>query len=197
MSVRGFWASVLAGLVFSAAGAIAFSALCAAVGFHAAARIVVGGIGVAWLVLLLRHPRTRIGRVVCAAGAAGLGASLAVLDPPLWLWAASWVASAWLVRSLYGYDSLRAALADAGITALAAAAGVAAARHTHSAFLAGWTFFLVQALTSLVPTGTGAEDDCSGPEHADEFDQAERTAQAALRRLGLPSTTTTLPGDHP
>jgi len=57
------------------------------------------------------------------------------------------VGLAWLVRSLYYYSGVLPALADLGVSVLGTVFAVWAANRSGSAWLAFWSFFLVQAST--------------------------------------------------
>jgi hypothetical protein len=185
MSAGSFWRSALHGLVCSAAGALAFTVLAPLLGVGAAARLLLAALALASLALVLRDGRARVGRLVTLAGWLVLTAALFVLDPTLWAWLLAYVGGLWLARGLYRYDSLRAAGLDALVTLFALAAGVAAARHSGSVFLALWSFHLVQALCALI--GVDDARAAAASEAPDErFEQAWRTAESALRRLSLP-----------
>ena len=90
----------------------------------------------------------------------------------------------WLVRALYFYSSLLAALADLGLNALAMAAVVWASLQSGSLMLAMWCFFLVQALFVMLPRNMEkSRNETLATGEVDPFDTARRNAQAALRKL--------------
>jgi hypothetical protein len=182
MSGHGFWRAVGIGLLASLAGTVAFHVFAPLLGSGTALRASLALLaGAAALAVLFDRGR-RIGRFVAFAAWLGVLVLLLVFDPTLWLWAAVPVFVAWLMRSLFHYQTLLQAGADALLALFALASGWLVLRHTHSVFLALWCFFLVQALTALMPrTRTATPAPCG-----DRYDQAQRNAEAALRRLATP-----------
>jgi len=110
---------------------------------------------------------------IAAAASAGLIDSLALL-------LIVHVTLIWLLRCLSFHDSIVAALADLLLSALALAAAVWAATHTGSFALSVWCALLVQALFVALPRALPA----AGVDGNDtRFERAQRSAEAALRRL--------------
>lgn len=179
MSRGGFWRGAALGLLASAAGAVAFHACAPWLGHAASFRGVLVLLALASACFALADTQARIGRVVAVAGWLALLAALMTFDPPLPLWLGTTVLALWLTRSLYRYQSLWQAGADAALSLFAVAAGVLALRHSQSLFLALWCFFLVQAATAWIPRGPRS----TPPPAGDRYDQAQRSAEAALRRL--------------
>lgn len=182
MNGPGFWRSVGIGLVASLAGTVAFHLFAPLLGGGMALRATVALLAGAAALAVLFDRGHRIGRFVAFAAWLVLLAILLVLDPGLWLWAAVPVFAAWLMRSLFRYQTLLQAGTDAVLALFALAAGWLVLRHTHSVFLALWCYFLVQALTALIPRARSA----TPPPAGDRYDQAQRNAEAALRRLATP-----------
>ena len=93
----------------------------------------------------------------------------------------------WLLRSLYFYSSAMAALLDLGLTSLALCAALWAAQSTNSVFLTIWCFFLVQAVFPVIPSSLRP----ASTEHRNrenwKFSRAQRSAEAALRRISASS----------
>jgi hypothetical protein len=112
---------------------------------------------------------------------------LIVLDPTLVAWVFAQTFALWLLRSCYFHARPLAALCDAALCAGAIAAAAFGALHSRSLFLALWAYFLVQALFVLIPEAPGSSPAATASDPASRFDQAERTAEAALRRLTLRS----------
>lgn len=186
MKPPSLWRELGVALVLSLVGTVAFHALAVAAGTSSALRLTVLGLGSAYALALLATVPTRIGKPVAAVVGAGLGALLVVLDPPLPAWVLAQTAGLWLLRCCYLHGGPGAALKDATLSTFAVAAAWYGAVHSRSIFLALWAYFLVQALWSLIPaTAPTAAAPDTGP--ACRFDQAERTAEAALRRLTLRS----------
>ena len=184
MKTPGFWPQVGYGLLLSATGAVLYAALGGLVGSTTLLRALVVILGAAYLALLLHGLRARIGVVVTLACWLAVTLLLFAFDPRLWAWLLAQVAMVWLVRCLYRYDSLAAAIADAALSGLALATAIATARYTHSVFLTLWSFFLVQALFVFIPGARAAvAPNDGGIDPEDAFAHAHRTAENALRRL--------------
>jgi hypothetical protein len=183
MKPPGFFEGAALALVLSLAGGLAYSALNLLFPAGLALRLVIAGLGLAYLLYLLRRSRERVGRLTTLALWAGMaaGAWLWPLSPPLYV--LTHLVALWLVRSLYFHGGLAAALADLTLNGLALAAAVWAAGRTGSLFPAFWCFFLVQALFVAIP---GLMPNSKTPAEAgaeDRFRRAHRAAEAALRRL--------------
>src|SRR5262249_44593702 len=101
----------------------------------------------------------------------------------LLLWLLAQAFAIWLLRCWCRYTSPAAALADGALGLFAIAAASVTALHSHSVFLAFWSFFLVQALFVLIPETLQPRIAATDPDDEDRFDQAHRSAEAALRRL--------------
>ena len=91
----------------------------------------------------------------------------------------------WVVRVLYHQPGPLAAMLDLALNLSALMAGFWAFTHSDSVFLGAWTFFLVQALYVGIPAFTGRrlQERGSGTDPTDEFQQAYRSAETALRKL--------------
>jgi hypothetical protein len=186
----GFWREVGVALALSIVGAIAYPAVAAFIGSAAALRLIIAGLGIVYAVLLMRGVKARAGRVIAIGAWFALDVVLFAYDPPLLLWLLAQSFAIWLLRCWCCYGSLLAALADSALCLFALAAAMVGAAHSHSLFLALWSFFLVQALFVLIPDTLRPRigrvlhnhiRDNSRDE--DRFDQAHRSAEAALRRL--------------
>jgi hypothetical protein len=183
MSRPSFWREIGVGLALSIIGAVAYHAITTIIGSALALRLVVAGLGVVYGVALLRGLRARVGRLLAIAAWIALDVALFVFDPPLLLWLAAQAFAIWLLRCWCCYASFFAALADGALNLFALAAAMVAALHSHSVFLALWSFFLVQALFVLIPETQRPRIAAAQPDDEDRFDQAHRSAEAALRRL--------------
>jgi hypothetical protein len=188
MKRPGFWREVGVALALSIVGAIAYPALAAFVGSTASLRLIIAGLGIVYAVLLMRGVHARAGRVIAIAAWLALDIALFVFDPPLLLWLLAQSFAIWLLRCWCCYGSFVAALADGALCLFALAAAVVGAAHSHSLFLALWSFFLAQALFVLIPDtlrprSAGAIPPLQNRHDEDRFDQAHRSAEAALRRL--------------
>ena len=185
MSAVGFWRQVGVGFALSLAAAVLFSAMRPWLGSEVLLRGLVLGLSGGYLALLLHALHARIGVVLTLASWLVLSGLLLVFNPTLWVWLALQSVLIWLLRCLYRYDRLGSAIADAALSGLALATAVVTASHTHSLFLTLWSWFLMQALFVFIPTGRVATSARAEPENDDAFGQAQRTAEAALRRLSL------------
>jgi hypothetical protein len=183
MKRPSFWREVGVALALSIVGAVAYTAIAAFVGPFTVIRLVIAGLGTVYAVLLLRGLNARAGRLLAIAAWFALDVALFVFDPPLLLWIMAQTFAIWLLRCWCCYGSLVAALADGALGLFALAAATVAATHSHSLFLALWSFFLVQALFVLIPETLRPRVAATVPDDEDRFDQAHRSAEAALRRL--------------
>jgi len=185
MKTPTFLEGVLVALVASLVGSVLFTALAPSLGSAAVLRLLISGIGLGYLLYLLRRSRERVGRITVVAvwGLAAL--ALWLLHPPFALYLALHIGLVWLVRSLYFYASVLSALTDLGLNGLALATAIWAITHTGSLFLGVWCFFLVQALFVAIPHELGAkgarQPSAANPD--DRFQHAHRAAEAAVRKL--------------
>jgi len=178
-----FFEGVGVALVASLAGSVLYGALGTVLPSGLVLRLVVAGLGLAYVLYLLGRTSERVGRITTLVAwlvAAGL---VWMFVPTLTLYVLLHLGLVWLIRSLYFHASLLAALADLGQSGLALAAGVWALLHTGSLFLALWCFFLVQALFVAIPASPRRGHTAVKPDADDHFQQAHRVAEAAVRRL--------------
>jgi hypothetical protein len=180
---RGFWREVVVALGLSLAAAALQPATALLLGPAAAWRLVTVVVAGAYALTLLAALAPRVGRFVMPVAWAVATLALVAFDPPLAVWALVQLVAIWLVRCLYAHDGFVVAVLDAGLSALAVAAGVATLMRTHSLFLAAWAFFLVQALWVLLPRSVAGTAPDAPDAPADTFDAACRSAEAALARL--------------
>lgn len=185
MKRPSLWREIGIAVVLSLVGAVGFHALAVFVGTSTALRLLLLGLGAAYALALLAAMPTRVGKTVVAIVGAGLGAGLIAIDPPLPVWVLAQTAGFWLLRCCYLHGGPGAALKDAALSTFSVAAAWYGAIHSRSLFLALWAYFLVQALWTLIPAAAAARATTPDDGGASRFDQAERTAEAALRRLTL------------
>lgn len=184
---------VAAAFVASLSGAALLAVLSPAMGTGSALRVVIALLGLAYLLYLLSHGGNRSGRLTALASWTVGAALVGLTAPPLAAYVLLHAGMLWLLRTAYFHSRPLPALADLGLTALAAAFGGWAALRSGSAFLALWCFFLVQAFFAAIPqligrsrdahAGSMGEDARILEEDARAFDRAYRTAEAALGRL--------------
>lgn len=180
-----FFEGVVVALIVSVFAAAVFTVpamLFAGSGVH---RLIIAGIGFAYVLYLLTRSSERVGRVTVVALWLGLAAVTWLLAPPLLLYVAVHIGMVWLIRSLYFHASVLSALADLGLNGLALAAALWAGLQTHSLWLGIWCFFLVQALFVAIPPQWRRPQPGALPTpHAtDRFETAHQVAESALRRF--------------
>jgi hypothetical protein len=155
------------------------------VGLGGVIRLVIPGLGFAYLLYLFSRSESRKGRVTTIS----LWSALAVVSwwsaPPLPLYLLIHVAAVWLVRSLYFYSGVLPALMDLGLSTLSISASVWAITRSGSVFLATWCFFLVQALFVTIPPAAKptVQRERTTTLDIEKFERARRQADAALRKL--------------
>jgi len=177
-----FLGGVAIAAAFAAAGAALFGAAAGPLSPRLAIRAIVCLLGGAYALYLLARSDERTGRVVAIAAWSAGAALLAAFADSLGLFLIGHATMLWLVRALYHQRSTLGALADLALTALALAAAIASMKSTGSLLIAIWCFFLIEALFPVIPNGAAqahATDDTPGG----PFERAERSANAALRRL--------------
>lgn len=169
-------------LVAALAGGSLHTALLVLFSPALAARLVIAAVGFAYFLYLLGRNERKTGRISAVAGWLALALAAFWLAPSLPAYVLLHVAAVWLLRSLVIHGGILAALADGGLCVLGLGAALAALVQTGSPALALWCFFLVQALFAFIPAGWPGKSPVPAiPE--DRFEQAHRSAEAALRRL--------------
>jgi hypothetical protein len=148
-------------------------------------RLLIAGIGLAYVVYLLGRSPERVGRMTTVAAWVVIASVLWLTHPPLLLYVCVHLGMVWLIRSLYFYASALSALADLGLTGLGLSAAIWAVTRTGSVFLGIWCFFLVQALFVLIPKSVPRKPGSgqANHEHEDRFQHAYRVADDAVRKL--------------
>jgi hypothetical protein len=183
MKKATFFEGVGVALAASLTGSVLYAALTPVFTSGGVLRLLIAGLGLAYVLYLLLRTSEHVGRITTLA-AWGLAAVAAwVMAPPLTLYVLVHLGLIWLIRSLYFHSSLLSALADLGLGGLALAAAVWALVHTGSLFLALWCFFLVQALFVAIPPGMNRRSADRTPNPQDRFQHAHRAAEAAVRKL--------------
>jgi hypothetical protein len=182
-----FFEGVGVALASSVVAAISFAALAQILPGALALRLVVAGVGLAYVLYLLSRARARVGRVTAASAWAAVTLAVGLTDPPLSIHVLAQLAMVWLIRSLYFHSSVLAALADLVLCAFGLAAAVWAAAQSASVFLSVWCLLLVQALFAAIPTHPRGVTSRPGahPDQDDAFARAYRNAQCAVRRLSI------------
>ena len=172
-------------LAISLAGSVLYTAVDAVFPGVPVVRLLIAGIGLAYVVYLLGRSPERVGRVTAAATWLLVAGVLWFTHPPLLLYVCMHLGAIWLIRSLYFYSSALSALADLGLNGLSLSAAVWAVTRTGSMLLGIWCFLLVQALFVFIPKSINRKPGATqaGHESADRFQHAYRAAETAVRKL--------------
>ena len=172
-------------LAISLAGGVLYTAMDTVFPGVPVLRLLIAGIGLAYVVYLLNRSPERVGRVTAAAAWLLVAGVLWFTQPPLLLYVCVHLGAIWLIRSLYFYSSALSAFADLGLNGLGLAAAIWAITRTGSVFLGIWCFFLVQALFVVIPKSINRKPGAgpAGHERADRFQHAYHVAEAAVRKL--------------
>lgn len=178
-----FLEGVVVALVAALLGSMAITVAPAIIGLDMTLRTVIAGLSLAYVLYLLRRSDDATGRIVTVSIWLLVSTTCwALISDPL-LYLAVHIGQVWLVRALYHQPGPLAALADLGLNLLALAAGIWAFAHADSPFLGIWTFFLVQALFVAIPAADSRRTGTDEAAQSDRFQQAHRSAEAALRKL--------------
>ncbi len=180
-----FLEGVAVALAVSITGSVLYTAIDTVFPGVPVLRLLIAGIGLAYVVYLLSRSPERVGRVTATAAWLLIAGVLWFTHPPLLLYVCMHLAAIWLIRSLYFYSSALSALADLGLNGLGLAACIWAITHTGSVLLAIWCFFLVQALFVAIPKSLQRKPvtALAGHDHADRFQHAYHAAENAVRKL--------------
>ena len=180
-----FLEGVSVAIAASLAGSMLYTALNTVFPGIPVLRLLIAGMGLAYVVYLLSRSPERIGRVTATAAWVVVAAVLWFTATPLLLYVFGHLCAIWLIRSLYFYSSALSALTDLGLNGLSLAAAIWALTRTGSVFLGIWCFFLVQALFVIIPKRINRKPGAvqASHEHEDRFQHAHRVAEAAVRKL--------------
>jgi hypothetical protein len=180
-----FLEGVSVAIAASLAGSVLYTALNVVFPGVPVLRLLIAGIGLAYVVYLLSRSPERVGRFTAVAAWLLVASVLWFTHPPLLFYVCVHMGALWLIRSLYFYSSALSALADLGLNGLSLAAAIWAVTRTGSVFLGLWCFFLVQALFVLIPKSVNRKSGAgqAGYGREDRFQHAHRVAEAAVRKL--------------
>ncbi|MGB5259112.1 MAG: hypothetical protein WBO34_01155 [Gammaproteobacteria bacterium] len=180
-----FLEGVAVALAVSLVGSMLYTALDTLFPGVPVLRLLIAGIGLAYVIYLLSRTPERVGRVTATAAWLLVAGVLWFTQPPLLLYVCGHLGAIWLIRSLYFYSSALSALADLGLNGVGLAAAIWAVTRTGSVFLGIWCFFLVQALFVAIPNSIQRKPGTaqSGHESDDRFQYAYRVAETAVRKL--------------
>ncbi len=147
--------------------------------------VLITGISFVYLMYLLARSRERVGRITTVVLWLVVTGIAWLVGLPWFLLGLLQVGFIWLVRSLYFYSSVVAALTDLGLTGTSVIVAYWAATHSESLFLSLWTFFLMQALFVAIPKQWRAERGDHQLIQDDAFQHAFRNAESAVRKLSI------------
>jgi hypothetical protein len=178
---------VLIALVLSLIGGATFAGLSHLTDPASALRLVIAMLAGSYVFWLISRSDARIGRLTSIVGWTAAAAALGFSSVALPLYLLVHVALIWLIRSLYFHSSVLPALLDLVLSAFSIAAAVWAAEQSNSVFLAAWCFFLAQSFFVVIPRTLKDRSTESSDEVDQPFQRAQRTAEAALRRISANS----------
>jgi hypothetical protein len=182
------------GLVFALSAAIGIgllhSAIAAGMALQDELRLWIGLPGLLYLLYLPASDDTAAGRLIMPAAGVllVLAAWLLPLQPTMLLIA--FTGLIWLTRTLLIHHGTAAVLADLAVSMAAAGAAIWALLQSGSLPLAAWSYFLLQALFSLIPRVTPSSPRQLRGEgtNQDAFLSAYRVALHAMEQLATRHT---------
>lgn len=124
MNRPGFLQGIVVAAVLAFFASAVIATLTPFVGLGAVIRLVVPGLGLAYLLYLFSRSQERVGRVTTLSIWSVLAIATWWISPPLPLYLLVHVAAVWLVRSLYFYSGIMPSLMDLGLNALSVSAMV-------------------------------------------------------------------------
>jgi hypothetical protein len=185
MKAPGILEGITLAIGASVAGGVLAALLPILFSEYASAQILIAGLGLGYLIYLLKRSNERTGRVVMIAFWLVASLTCMLLESSLFSTLLVQAALIWIVRSLYFQASVLPALLDLGLVAFGLLASAWAILQTGSVITAIWCFFLTQSLFVLIPGFAGTRDDASyfNPVDSDRFQSAHRVALDAVRKL--------------
>jgi hypothetical protein len=186
-SKPGFVEGVGVALVLSGLGAFVFGLLHPFVVVGVLLRLLLSGIGFAYVVYLLWRARDRIGRLSVLTLWLLANVVIWVMYPPILLYLTLQMTLIWLIRAMYFYSGVLPSLLDLSLNAIALVLAIVAGLHTTSLFSGLWCFFLCQALFVFIPSNLQRRVSSAASSVAkdDRFERAHRAALAAVRKLSM------------
>ena len=150
-------------------------------------QILVTLLSAAYIAYLMVRSHERLGRLTVFSIWFVLTFLGMILSPSLLVFVLLQLGMIWIIRSLYYYNSVLAALADLGLMGLSTFVALWAWLNTQSLFLAMWCFFLMQALFVLIPKQLKTSNSTESKKQSvgDRFEHAYLAAEQAVRQLTL------------
>ena len=174
-------------LVLGFFGSAIFASLAPVLATGLLLKLLIALMGLTYIGFLLSHSKERLGRPTAVTLWLVGALSAWYFAPTLFIYTVIHLGMLWLLRSLYFYSSAMAAMLDLGLTALAVSAALWAAQSTQSVFLTIWCFFLVQAVFPAIPSSLRRSAPKLQNDKNWKFSRAQRSAEAALRRISASS----------
>lgn len=185
MKAGGFVQGVGVALAMALGGSVAMFALAGVVAGPVVLSAVVTLVGLGYVLYLLAHADTRVGKVSAVLLWALLSAVTLALGASLIVQLCVQVGLIWLLRAFCIHRSVLPALADLALCAFSVLAALWAADRTGSVFLSIWFLLLVQSTYVAIPRRNRSRPEAalSRRQAEERFARAHRAAQAAVRRL--------------
>jgi hypothetical protein len=182
MNGLSFVNGVLAALLASLLGSIAYFSLGFLFSSEWGMRLLISALAVAYCLYLLVGSTERSGRITLLLLYCGGLAAVWLFYLPLLGFAFWHVLAISVLRSLFFHNGVIAACADLALGMLGLAAAFWALLQSDSVFLSIWCFFLCQALFVYIP-GRPCPHLPVNPDSAAEFNRAYQAAEEAVRKL--------------
>ena len=185
MSASDFYRQIGIGLVLALISASSAFLLVPTIGLVSFGAFAIPVITLIYLLLLFRQIRARTGQATLILFWSVLAAVIWILQLPLASTLVLHLGAVWLIRSVYLYRSVLGSLLDLLLCCLSLAMSLWCFYHTGSLFLSIWCLFLTQAFFVTIPTRfrRGGAVALNQATDKQKFDEAERNAVMALRRL--------------
>lgn len=187
MKIDSFPSNVFAGFVLAALSAATFYVLSVLFPGFIALRLVISIVTLLYIGYLMLAINVKAGKLALPVTVIGVMAIAFFAGISLPLYLALHLIVVWLVRVIYLHRPLIACL-DFFASGVSAVLACLALSHTHSLFIAIWSFFLLQAVMLSVLfyiDGNFYQRRDSGPLDNEKFSRALRTAEAAFKRLNV------------
>lgn len=187
MKIDSFPSNVFVGFVLAALSAATFYILSVFFPGFIALRLVISMVTLLYIGYLILAINARAGKIALPLAVIGAMAIAFVGDISLSLYLALHLFVIWLVRVIYLHRPLIACL-DFFASSASAVLAYLALGHTHSLFIAIWSFFLLQSVMLSILFYINSnfyQRRNSGPLTNENFSRALRTAEGAFKRLNI------------
>lgn len=182
MKTATFTEGVILALASSVIGTMSYTALAPVINGELAIYLTIAGLGLGYIIYLLKKSRERIGLFSTVLIWAALTVVMFWFIPSPLLFLTIQLGLIWLIRCLYFYASVVSALADLVLTGFSLMATVWATYQTESLFLSIWCCLLVNALFVFIPVDMKQRVGDPMLVYSDRFQQAYQVAESALKR---------------